>query len=61
MYITNDNIKKEKDFETQLQKVLQTKEKVDIKKLVDTALISDINFKLKRAKDYSERRKQNKK
>ena len=61
VYITNDNIKKEKDFETQLQKVLQTKEKVDIKKLVDTALISDINFKLKRAKDYSERRKQNKK
>lgn len=61
VYITNDNIKKEKDFETQLQKVLQTKEKVDIKKLVDTALISDINFKLKRAKDYLERRKKNKK
>lgn len=61
VYITNDNIKKEKDFETQLQKVLQTKEKVDIKKLVDTALISDINFKLKHAKNYLERRKKSKK
>lgn len=61
VHITNDNIKKEQDFETQLQKILQTKEKVDIKNLVDTALISDINFKLKRAKKYLEGRNQNKK
>ena len=61
VYITNDNIKKEEDFETELQKVLQTKEKIDVKKLVDTALISDINFKLKHAKNYLERRKKNKK
>lgn len=61
VHITNDNIKKEQDFETQLQKFLQTKEKVDIKNLVDTALISDINFKLKRAKKYLEGRNQNKK
>lgn len=61
VYITNDNIKKEEDFETELQKVLQTKEKIDVKKLVDNALISDINFKLKHAKKYLEGRNQNKK
>ena len=57
----NEQIKKEEDFETELQKVLQTKEKIDVKKLVDTALISDINFKLKHAKKYLEGRNQNKK
>lgn len=61
LYVTKNSIKKEQDFETNLQKVLHTKEKIDIKKVVDSALISDINFKLRNAKKYLERRNKTKK
>lgn len=61
IYVTKNSIKKEEDFNTQFQKMLHTKKKIDIKKIVDTALLSDINTELRKAKRYLERRKQNKK
>lgn len=61
LYVTKNSIKKEEDFNTQFQKILHTKKKIDIKKIVDTALINDINTELRKAKKYIEGRNQNKK
>lgn len=61
LHITENSIKKEKDFNTQLQKILHTKKKINIKEVVDNALLNDIDTELKKAKKYLERRNQNKK
>lgn len=61
LLVTENSIKKEKDFVTQLQKALHTKKKIDIKEVVDTALLKDIEKELEKAKKYMERRKQSKK
>ena len=61
MYVTKNSIKREEDFSTQFQKILHTKKNIDIKKIVDSALISDINIELRKAKKYIEGRNKNKK
>lgn len=61
LFVTRNSIKKEKDFNSQLQKVLHTKKKINIKKIIDNALLSDVNTEIRKAKRYIERRQQNKK
>lgn len=61
LYVTKNSIRKEEDFNTQFQKILHTKKRIDIKKIIDSALLSDVNSELRKAKKYFERRKQNKK
>lgn len=61
LHITEESTKKEKDFATQFQRILHTKKKINLKEVVDNALLKDIEKELGKAKQYLERRKQNKK
>lgn len=61
LFVTKNSIKKEKDFNSQLQKILHTKKKINIKKIIDNTLLSNVNTEIRKAKQYIERRQQNKK
>ncbi len=55
VHITKNLVKKEKDFKSELQKIIHTKAKINIKDLVNTTLIKNIEDKIKNSKKYIER------